>query len=93
MKNSKTRISANEINRFVYCPYQWYYKRYYGTTTLNQKYKELEIASSQHESHFVKGLNHHKKYYFQYRVKKFIQILIVLGIIASVIGRMMTWTI
>lgn len=93
MKNSKTRISANEINRFVYCPYQWYYKRYYGTSELNQKYKELGIESSLHESHFVKGLNHHKKYYVQYRMKKIIQILILIGIIAIVIGRMMGWSI
>ena len=24
------KLSANEINRFIYCPYQWYYGRYYG---------------------------------------------------------------
>ena len=33
-KNASLKISANEINRFVYCPYQWYYRRYYGQKDL-----------------------------------------------------------
>ena len=37
MDNSSKTISAGEINKFVYCPYQWYYQRLYG----NKKLREL----------------------------------------------------
>lgn len=31
MFNDKKTITPNEINKFTYCPYQWYYERYYGS--------------------------------------------------------------
>ena len=34
MDNSSKTISAGEINKFVYCPYQWYYQRLYGNKNL-----------------------------------------------------------
>lgn len=91
MKNNKTRISANEINRFVYCPYQWYYNRYYGATVLNQKFKELESSISEHEAHFVKGMNHHKQYYLHYRLKKLMQLMVLLALLLVLAGMVIEW--
>ncbi|MDR2183545.1 MAG: hypothetical protein LBE55_05170 [Clostridiales bacterium] len=39
MKNDKT-ISASEINRYVFCNYQWYYERKYGAAELRRQKKE-----------------------------------------------------
>ena len=39
MKDDKT-ISASEINRFLYCNYQWYYERKYGAAELRRRKKE-----------------------------------------------------
>ena len=29
-------ISAHEINKYDYCPYQWYYERLYGRAELRR---------------------------------------------------------
>ena len=66
MENNKKTISASEINRFVYCPYQWYYEKLYGRKHImnllkerNEKYgyKNSEL------SNFKSGLKYHKKEY------------------------------
>ena len=92
MRKNETRISANEINRFMYCPDQWYYKRIYGAKVLNEQYKALGIESSQHESNFEKGMHYHEKYYFIYRllecVKWMIRIVLILGLVKVVL----TWS-
>lgn len=93
MKNARTRISANEINRFMYCPHQWYYKRYYGTAELNEKYKALGIESSTYEAHLIKGLDHHKKYYFKYNVKRVLQALVGLTLLLGALGMVIEWNI
>lgn len=72
MKN-KQRISANEINRFVYCPYQWYYKRTYGNKELTRRYEALGLDTSKHESFYTKGSKHHTVYYFKYKFKRMLQ--------------------
>ncbi len=77
-KNASLKISANEINRFVYCPYQWYYSRYYGQKDLKERYKALKDKNSQLESNFKKGLRFHKNYYLSYRFQKCIRWIIAL---------------
>lgn len=87
-KNGSLKISANEVNRFVYCPYQWYYSRYYGQKALKEKYKALKNKNSQVESNFKKGLRFHKKYYLHYRAQKFIRwvsIIIAIVVIGLVV--------
>lgn len=93
MKNPKTRISANEVNRFMYCSHQWYYKRYYGTAELNKRYKALGIESSEYEVNLVKGLNHHKKYYLQYNVKRWLQVLVGITLLLGALGMVIEWNI
>ncbi len=70
MKNSSQKISANEINRFIYCPYQWYYTRDYGAKVLHERYKALGLDNSPYESNFIKGQKFHSRYYRGYRLRR-----------------------
>lgn len=90
-KNKSLKISANEINRFVYCPYQWYYNRYYGQATLKEKYKGLKDKNSKIESQFKKGLRFHKHYYIQYRVQRSLRLIGIFIIIGLSIWVVMKW--
>lgn len=40
MSIDKKTISAHELNKYAYCPYQWYYERFYGRKELRQLYQE-----------------------------------------------------
>lgn len=89
MIKEQKKISANEINRFIYCPYQWYYKRYYGAQELQARYKAMGKPKSGHESHFARGLEHHKRYYLRYKIRKLF--LTLLALILLILGGMILW--
>lgn len=62
MYNDKQTISANEINKFAYCPYQWYYERLYG----RKKLRELELERNERlgledtrMSNLIDGFSYH----------------------------------
>lgn len=71
MKWDRTTISASEVNRYVYCPYQWYFERYYGRSKLFQmaktkkaKPKQIKKTTEQkRQSHFARGRAYHAKEY------------------------------
>lgn len=89
MHNDSSRISANEINRYVYCNYQWYYRRVYGDKTLNKMKKErnktLKITTDSRVHAFVRGNKFHQDYHKQYQIKKIIFLLLLLITIALVL--------
>ncbi|NLI89660.1 MAG: PD-(D/E)XK nuclease family protein [Epulopiscium sp.] len=89
MHNNSTRISANEINRYVYCNYQWYYRRVYGDAKLTKFKKEhnkaLGIKRDARTHAFIKGNRFHKRYHRWYKIKKLIYLLAFLSIIAIVL--------
>ena len=64
MKDDKT-ISASEVNRYIFCNYQWYYERKYGAAELRRLKKEhmeeLGIASTQ-KSLLQRGLAFHARF-------------------------------
>ncbi|MDA3731452.1 hypothetical protein PBV87_08175 [Niameybacter massiliensis] len=91
MKKSSTRISANELNRFMYCPNQWYYKRVYGAKSLTQMYEALDIEHSEHTEHFTKGMKHHTSYHFRYRIMKVIRIIILIGLLILIFKGVSIW--
>lgn len=92
MYNKSENISASEINKFIYCPYKWYYERFYG-----QK-KILEILKSKREkkikwqnydaseNKFAKGNYFHKtfrkKYLFERKKKIFLFFVLAIGILS-----------
>lgn len=92
MTKRKVKLSANEINRYIYCPYQWYYGKVYGQKALKEKYQALDRKKSDHEGNFKKGLQFHACYYRQYRLKRMLQILVIIAIIAIVVvGGVAKW--
>jgi len=55
-------LSAHEVNKFTYCPHQWYYERVHGAKALRAAYRErnerlgLEDATG---ANFARGLVFH----------------------------------
>ena len=78
-------ISAHELNKYAYCPYQWYYERLYGRKELRRLYQErnqrLGLTDSM-ESRFRRGEAYHKRSYFLLRWKQVFWKLVVLLVIA-----------
>nr|WP_307989879.1 hypothetical protein [uncultured Niameybacter sp.] len=85
MKKSPTRISANEMNRYMYCKNQWYYKRVYGAKALKEMYDALEHKPSEHPEYFKKGLKHHRRYHLRYGLIKALRIFILALIIGFIL--------
>lgn len=88
MHNDSNRISANEINRYVYCNYQWYYRRLHGDASLTRLKKEynraLGIKKDARAHAFVKGNKFHLNYHRLYKVKKLIY-LIAIAVLSLII--------
>ncbi|NLK38279.1 MAG: PD-(D/E)XK nuclease family protein [Epulopiscium sp.] len=94
LENDSNTISASEINRYTYCPYQWYYERVYGRKELRrlvaERNRKLGLSNSQ-SSHFSKGLHYHEKEYQKYRRKRWLKkavIVLLLGILCYCVIRM-----
>ena len=86
MYNDKETISANEINKFAYCPYQWYYERLYG----RKKLRELELERNERlgledrrMSNLVDGFNYHSGIKF---VTGFVPAILKIAIPAIIIA-------
>jgi len=94
MKNDSKSISANEINKFVYCPYQWYYERAYGSAHIRELYKERNQRLGLEDvvlSNFRKGQGFHANYESMsatggFLFKLFKLAAIVLIVIAGIVG-------
>jgi hypothetical protein len=66
-KTNKTNIlTPNEINKFVYCPRQWYYERTFGQKKLRELYAERNRRLGLRDtvkSAFNKGVDFHNSVY------------------------------
>ncbi len=70
MDKEKKPISASELNRYSYCPYQWYYERMYGMRELRRLYQERNERlglTDKAVGNFTRGLEHHRKSYRRLR--------------------------
>lgn len=89
MHNDSRKISANEINRYVYCNYQWYYKRLYGDKHLTKLRKEhnqaLGIKKDARTHAFVKGNRFHRNYHRWYQFKKALYLGLVLIVLMVIL--------
>ena len=81
MKWDRTTISASEVNRYTYCPYQWYYERYYGRSKLLQLAKAKRATESiapkkrasaqqKNASHLARGRAYHAREYRNFKRKQ-----------------------
>ena len=87
MDKDRHTISATELSKFRYCPYQWYYERVYGRKKLRRLALErnerlgLEDSSG---SRIAKGLDYHDKHYRMLLRKKRIAIVILILAVVAV---------
>lgn len=86
MHNDSSRISANEINRYIYCNYQWYYRRLYGDKALTKMKKQynkaLGITTDSRTHAFVRGNKFHRNYHRWYQAKKILYLILLITLIA-----------
>ncbi|MDR1705351.1 MAG: hypothetical protein LBS19_11795 [Clostridiales bacterium] len=54
-------ISAGEVNKYTYCPYQWYYGRIHGDKALRAKYRELHPGTDDTKA-FRQGKAFHRRF-------------------------------
>ena len=85
MKKEDKPISASELNRYSYCPYQWYYERLYGMKELRRLYQERNERlglTDKAAGNFTRGLEHHRKSYrrlrWSTRLRRFAAVLVTL---------------
>ncbi|WP_317854529.1 hypothetical protein [Chakrabartyella piscis] len=86
--NRKT-LSPNELNKYTYCPYQWYYERFYGRAELTRLRKERNEALHLEDttvSHFARGEKHHNRLYGKLQWRSRLQKLCLLVILVCVVG-------
>lgn len=88
MMERKT-ISAHEISKYDYCPYQWYYERLYGRRELRRLYTErnerLHLEDSL-ASEFRKGEKYHRSSYFSLRLRRAAWKLLLLLFVVAALG-------
>lgn len=88
INNKKHTITANEINKFCYCPYQWYYERAFGRKELSIMKKELndELGLTDSRlSNFKSGSEFHSNVRFNrwLAVKRVVYILLIILFVVS----------
>lgn len=85
--NDKKEITANEINKYVYCPYQWYYERVYGSSYLREQKSLLNEDKGYNyneRSAFEKGRKFHKYYKIKEIIATAVKIIILIAVVIGV---------
>lgn len=83
MYNSDEKISANEINKYCYCEYSWYYERLYGRKYIRERYKKRsEGKNFQYKTinNFKRGVDFHDSF-LDKRKNKLISKILLLSLI------------
>ena len=82
-------LSAHEISKFDYCPYQWYYERLYGRKELRRLYVERNTRLNLEDSlasEFRKGEKYHRRSYLLLKFRRMFWKLIVILFTAAVLA-------
>lgn len=84
--DGKRTVTANEINKYCYCPYQWYYERLYGRKELRklaaERNERLGITDSR-LSNFASGLDYHS--HVRFRTVNVFKLILTLAVIVVLI--------
>lgn len=88
MKNK--RITPSEINKFLYCNYQWYYERKYGINKLKSFYKNKNKTSDYNNSvgNLKRGIDFHNNYLKENNKKikfRFLKLIVIIITITSLL--------
>ncbi len=62
-------ISAGEVNRYIYCSYQWYYTRIHGDKELRALYRSLNPGGVENRA-FSRGRDFHENFGKHERLKR-----------------------
>ena len=83
-------LSAHEISKYDYCPYQWYYERLYGRKELRRLYVERNTRLNLEDSlasEFRKGEKYHRRSYLLLKFRRMLwKLLVILFAAAAVAG-------
>ena len=85
---AKETLSAHELNKYTYCPYQWYYEKTYGRAELRRMRKEyleelgLEDSTT---ANFVRGEDFHRKLYRQHRLRQILWKILILAVFVLIL--------
>ena len=82
-------LSAHEISKYDYCPYQWYYERLYGRKELRRLYVERNTRLNLEDSlasEFRKGEKYHRRSYLLLKFRRMFWKLIVILFAAAVLA-------
>ena len=84
--DGKRTVTANEINKYCYCPYQWYYERLYGRKELRklaaERNERLGIKDSR-LSNFASGLEYHSN--VKFRTVNILKLILTLAVFVVLI--------
>ena len=88
MQKDENTISASEINKFIYCNYQWYYEKAYGRAAIAKERKKFlesrKINNDPSLSNFRKGQKFHDAYYSKYKAARAFKIILTVLILCAV---------
>ena len=85
---AKETLSAHELNKYTYCPYQWYYEKTYGRAELRRMRKEyleelgLEDSTT---ANFVRGEAFHIKLYRQHRLRQILWKILIIAVFVLIL--------
>ena len=83
-------LSAHEISKYDYCPYQWYYERLYGRKELRRLYVERNERLNLEDSlvsDFRKGEKYHRRSYLLLKIRRMLwKVAVLLFAAAAVAG-------
>ncbi len=85
---AKETLSAHELNKYTYCPYQWYYEKIYGRAELRRMRKEyleelgLEDSTT---ANFVRGEAFHRKLSRQYRLRQLLCKILIFAVFVLIL--------
>ncbi|MDR2940878.1 MAG: PD-(D/E)XK nuclease family protein [Clostridiales bacterium] len=88
MKNERNSITPNEVNKYIYCPYQWYYERLYGRKEIYELRKERNKKFNLNDktlSNFKKGTKFHEAYYIKFELYKFVKKILAIGFLLVIV--------
>lgn len=86
-KDKVIRISAGEVNKYIYCPYQWYYLRIYGEKNIRSMYRDKRQVINVTKV-FKKGNDFHRRFG---RYERLVPRIIVLAAAALLLGLLIIW--
>lgn len=102
LENDTKTITPSEINRFSYCPYQWYYERVYGRKELRrlltERNKWLNYMGKKQApvkkpdytnkslSNFKRGTEYHLEEYRAYQLQQSIIKAVVITAVVAAIA-------